>query len=160
MLARLVGQGVVHVEAPARYRVYRLNREHVAVPHIEALTRVRDEIVDRIRSDVAGWTIAPIHAGLFGSFARGTAGSDSDVDMLLVRPKTLAEADEGTWLAQLDHLDRHIQAWTGNAAQIIDLTPATLSQMSTDADPLVDSWRADDIPVHGERILDLLRRLR
>ena len=78
--------------------------------------------------------------------------------MLLVRPKKLTAAQEGVWLEQIDRLDRHIQAWTGNAAQIIDLTPATLDSMVGKADPLVDSWRTDEIPLFGERILDLLRR--
>lgn len=159
VLARLVGQGVVLVETPARYPAYQLNREHVAVPHIEALTRVRGELFDRMRQEVARWTVEPIHAGLFGSFARGTADSDSDIDVLLVRPPALGDVEEADWLKQLNRLDRQIRAWTGNAAQIIDLTPATLGQMARQTDPLVDSWRADDIPMHGERILDLLRRL-
>ena len=160
VLARLVAQGVVLVETPARYPVYRLNRDHVAVPHIKALTRVRGEIVGNIRSEVAGWEVEPSHAGLFGSFARGVADNDSDIDVLLVRPESSAEFDEDAWLEQLDRLDRRIRAWTGNAAQIVDVAPATLGLMVRDADPLVDSWRAEDIQVHGEPLPDLLRRLR
>lgn len=160
VLARLVAQGVVLVETSARYPVYRLNRDHVAVPHIEALTRVRDEIVGNVRSEVASWKVEPSHAGLFGSFARGDADSDSDIDVLLVRPDSLAESDEEAWLEQLDRLDRRIRAWTGNAAQIVDLAPANLGRMARDADPLVDSWRAEDIQLHGATILELLRRLR
>lgn len=160
VLARLVTQGVVLMETPARYAVYQLNREHIAVPHIEALIRVRDEIVGKIRTEVAGWEVGPSHAGLFGSFARGSADNDSDIDVLLVRPDTAGELDEDAWLEQLDRLDRRIRAWTGNPAQIVDLAPATLGQMARDADPLVDSWRSEDVHVHGERLIDLLRRLR
>lgn len=159
VLARLVVQGVVLVETPARYPIYRLNREHLAAPHIEALSKVRGELVGLIRSEVADWEVEPIHAGLFGSFARGTADAESDIDVLLVRPEALVDGDDVAWLEQVGRLDQHISAWTGNAAQIIDLTPATLSQMARDADPLVDSWRADDIVLQGESILDLLRRL-
>lgn len=159
VLARLVVQGVVLVETPARYPIYRLNREHLAARHIEALSKVRGELVGLIRSEVADWEVEPIHAGLFGSFARGTADAESDIDVLLVRPEALADGDDVAWLEQVGRLDQHITAWTGNAAQIIDLTPATLSQMARDADPLVDSWRADDIVLQGQRILDLLRRL-
>lgn len=159
VLARLVVQGVVLVETPARYPIYRLNREHLAAPHIEALSKVRGELVGLIRSEVADWEVEPIHAGLFGSFARGTADAESDIDVLLVRSEALVDGDDVAWLEQVGRLDQHITAWSGNAAQIIDLTPATLSQMARDADPLVDSWRADDIVLQGERILDLLRRL-
>ena len=160
VLARLVRQGVVLVETPARYPLYRLNREHLAVRHIEALTRVRDEIFDRISQEVADWRVRPLHAGLFGSFARGTADSDSDIDVLLVRPEALDELDEDTWLDQVDRLDRGIQVWTGNAAQVIDLAPATLGRMARDGDPLVESWRAEAIPVSGERLAELIRRWR
>ena len=160
VLARLVTQGVVLVETVARYPVYQLNRDHVAVPHIEALTRVRDEIVGRIRHELARWEIKPSHAGLFGSFARGVADSDSDIDVLLVRPDLPSAFDEEVWLDQLDRLDRRIRAWTGNAAQVIDLAPAILSQMDRHGDPLIDSLRAEDVHIHGEPLLDLLRRLR
>lgn len=157
VLARLVGQGVVLVETLARYPVYQLNRAHLAAPHIEALTRLREDLIARVRTEVASWRIAPTHLGLFGSFARRTADSDSDVDVLVVRPAVLTEADEGIWLEQIDHLDQSIRSWTGNPAQIIDVTPTVLRQMSAYADPLVDSWRADTITLHGERIVDLLR---
>lgn len=160
VLARLVDQGVVLVETPARYPVYHLNREHLAAPHIEGLTRLRADLIDRIRSEVSGWVVEPIHAGLFGSVARGTANLDSDVDVLFVRPMKLTADEEGVWLEQIDRLDTHIQAWTGNTAQIIDVTQATLGRMAREADPLVDSWRADEISLFGERILDLLRRTR
>jgi len=160
VLARLVNQGVVLTETPARYPVYRLNRDHVAVPHIEALIRVRDEIVGNIRSEVAAWEVEPIHASLYGSFARGEAETDSDIDVLLVRSDALTERDEDTWLEQLDRLDRRIGAWTGNAAQIVDLSVATLSMMAHEADPLVTSWRNEAVHVHGETYRDLLRRLR
>jgi predicted nucleotidyltransferase len=61
--------------------------------------------VERIRDAVAGWEIKPIHAGLFGSFARGVADAESDIDVLVVRPESLF--DEGTWLVQIDSLNAH-----------------------------------------------------
>jgi hypothetical protein len=159
VLTRLVGQGGVLALAPGRYPLYRLNRDHVAAPHIEALTRVRDEIISRIGAEVASWSIEPVHAGLFGSFARGDADSDSDIDVLLVRPDALTDADTDIWLEQIDRLDLGIRVWTGNDAQVIDVPAASLGQMARDGDPLVDSLRAEDLLLHGARLLDLLRRL-
>jgi predicted nucleotidyltransferase len=160
VLARLVAQGVVVIDTPGRYPVYRLNREHVAVPHIEALSAVRREIIERIGRELAGWKIVPKHGGLYGSFARGTADADSDIDVLILRPEPMDAALEDAWLDQLAHLQDKILSWTGNAAQLIDLSPATLGQMARQDDPLVDSWRAEEVHLHGERLLDLLRRLR
>ncbi len=157
VLSRLVDQGVVLVDTPGRYPIYLLNRDHVAVPHIEALTRVRQDVVDRIRSEVATWQVTPTHVGLFGSFARGTADSDSDIDVLVVRPEPMDPAAEDRWLDQLAHLDGQIRSWTGNSAQLLDLTAATLGEMARREDPLVDSWRADEVHLSGARLLDLLR---
>lgn len=160
VLGRLVEQGVVVIDTPGRYPVYLLNRHHVAVRHIEALTRVRGEIVDLIRGEVNSWQVVPTHVGLFGSFARGTANAGSDIDVLVVRPEQLDAAVEDAWLDQLSRLHDRIRSWTGNAAQVLDLAPAMLGQMAHQGDPLVDSWRADMVHVQGERLLDLLRRLR
>jgi predicted nucleotidyltransferase len=155
VLTRLVHQGVVLVERPARYPFYRLNLEHVAVPHIAALTRVRGELLDRIRGEVAAWEVAPVHAGLFGSFARGTADSDSDIDVLLVSPATLDDREAATWLEQVSRLDRLLNAWTGNTPQVIDLTVDTLEYLARASDPLVDSWLDDGIHLHGQRLTEL-----
>ena len=160
VLARLVHQGVVLVETPVRYPAYSLNRQHLAAPQIEGLSRLRAELFGRIREEVSNWDVEPVHAGIFGSFARGTATSDSDIDVLLVRPTRMGPATEGTWLAQMDRLDRKIHSWTGNDAQIIDIAPATLSRLAREDDPLVDSWMTDQVHLFGERIMDLLRSAR
>ena len=157
VLARLAKQGVVLTETSAHYPVYRLNRDHVAVPHIEALTRIREEILTRIQAELARWTIKPIHAALFGSFARGEATSDSDIDLLVVRPEPPAEPDEGAWLDQLDQLDLQVRAWPGNATQIIDLDLATLGTMGNVADPLVESWLTESVHLLGQTLPSLLR---
>ena len=160
VLGRLVRQGVVVSDRSTRYSVYSLNRDHVAAPYIEALARVRVEIIQRIGAEIDGWQISPLHAGLFGSFARGRADSDSDIDVLLVRPSLDGRGRQDTeerWMEQIDRLGRRIRSWTGNHAQIIDLTHTTLQQMDRDGDPLVESWRADGIPVHGGRLVDVLR---
>jgi predicted nucleotidyltransferase len=159
VLARLVAQGVVSSETPARHPVYQLNRRHVAARHIEALTRVRDEVLSNIRDAIARWEAKPVHAGLFGSSARGEATSHSDIDVLLVRPLPPDDFDEYVWHDQLDRLDGDVRAWTGNAAQLVDLSADTLRRMDRESDPLIASWRAEVIDLHGEPLAQLLRRL-
>lgn len=160
VLGRLVGQGIVAVETVARSSVYRLNREHLAARHIIGLTRLRDELVEHVRSEVERWDPPPLHAGLFGSFARGEADADSDVDVLLVRPDPWDDSCEESWLHQIDTLDRHVLAWTGNEAHVVDLTSDTLREMVLARDPLVDSWWADGVHLAGERVTDLTTRPR
>ena len=160
MLARLVEQGVVLVDVPARYPLYVLNREHVAAAHIEGLTRLRAALIERIRDEVAAWPVKAVHCAVFGSFARGTADVHSDIDILLVRRDDLTEGREETWLAQLDALAVRVRAWTGNVAQLIDTSPTALSHMVANDDPLLESWRNDAIHLTGVRLAPLLRRTR
>jgi predicted nucleotidyltransferase len=158
VLARLVGQGVVLFEEHAHATLYRLNREHVAVPAIIELTRLRARIVELIGAEIADWRIQPSHASLFGSFARGQADVDSDIDVLLVANPPVTSADD--WIGQVDRLAGLIFRWTGNHAHIVDATQDTLIAMLRNDDPLITSWRADAVHLSGQRIMDLLRSLR
>src|SRR5690349_10903574 len=83
-LARLVRQGIVLVEEHGHANLYRLNRDHVAAAPILALTRLRGQILDNIIGAIGDWSVPPVHASLFGSFARGDADEASDIDILLV----------------------------------------------------------------------------
>lgn len=159
VLERLVGQGIVLADRSHRFPLYVLNRDHVAYRHIEGLARLRGEVVNRIRGELEEWATPPLHASLFGSFARGEAHEESDIDILLVRPGGLADGDSD-WLTEVSRLADHIEKWTGNQAQIIDIAPQTLGSMARDDDPLVGSWRADVVHLIGERLLDLLRKWR
>lgn len=158
VLARLVLQGIVLAEDHAHATLYRLNRDHVATDAILELTRLKGKIVDRIRGEIDEWTLSPLHASLFGSFARGDGDVDSDIDILLVAPTS--EINETGWAEQVDALARHIQLWTGNMAQALDTTPETVQLMLRGADPLIESWRADAVHLAGLPLLDLLRQLR
>jgi len=159
VLERLVGQGIVTADRSHRFPLYVLNRDHVAFRYIEGLARLRGDVVDRIRGELEQWTTPPVHASLFGSFARGEADEASDIDILLVRPDALAEGD-AEWLTQVSRLADLIEKLTGNRAQIIDIAPQTLGIMAREDDPLVGSWRADAVRLCGVRLLDLLRKWR
>lgn len=160
VLGRLVRQGIVERESPARYPLYRLNRDHVAAPLIVSLGLLRSSVFDRIKDAIEAWEVRPRHASLFGSFARGEADEESDIDVLVVRPSGLQGARLQQWVEQVDRFAQGLRRATGNTVQVLDPTPATLSTMLSRQDPLLDEWRADAVHVSGERLLDLLRSLR
>jgi len=156
VLARLVAQGIVLADEHPHATLYLLNREHVAADAIVALTRVRTTIIDRITDALSRWSPEPVHASLFGSFARGEATTTSDIDVLVViGPATPADQDRRA--AQTDQLATDVLRWTGNRGHIVDPTPETLAAMIAGDDPLVASWRADHINLMGTRLLDLFR---
>lgn len=156
VLSRLVGQGVVAIDASSRYPLYWLNREHVAAPYIEGMTRVRQQILERITTEVNEWVISPLQVSVFGSFARGTADANSDIDVLVIHAETQG-FDEDAWSEQLSRLKDRVLNWTGNGAQVIDLTEGDLHRLASARDPLIESLLADGISLVGPRLNELLR---
>jgi predicted nucleotidyltransferase len=156
VLARLVDQGIVLADQHSHATLYLLNRDHVAADAIVALTRLRGVIIDRIKGALESWSPVPVHAGLFGSFARGEATADSDIDLLVI---TEPKANPDMTAEAVDGLAADIRKWTGNNVQIVDRNTDELAAMIGPDDPLVASWRADHIDLMGARLLDLLRDL-
>jgi predicted nucleotidyltransferase len=153
-LDRLVRQGLVHREHAPPAMLYTLNRAHVGFPAVEALAAMRIELLDRLRKLIAGWGLAAAHASLFGSAARADGGVDSDVDLVVVRPRGIDEEDE-RWRSQLDELRRAVPAWTGNGASIVELPEESLPDVVASNPPVLDSWRRDAVHLAG-RSLDQL----
>lgn len=150
-LIRLVDQGVVLARSQPPSTLYTLNRDHVAAPHIIALSLLRAEIISRITDAVVSESPNLVHASLFGSFARGEASTGSDIDVLVVEES----AEPST---TVERLSSDIPRWTGNPAHVVAATWDTIRAMVAADDPLVASWRVDHVHLAGVRLPDLLRR--
>lgn len=147
---RLVGQGIVLRRRAGRANLYRLNREHVSAEAIELLVGARSQLIAWLEEAIASWEVVPRCTVLFGSAARGQAGPDSDLDLLVVRPSKVDEEDP-IWQSQLSSLQRSATAWTGNDARIVELGEIELG----DAEPLLSDVVAEGIALFGS--LGLLR---
>ena len=145
-LHRLVGQGIVTRERVGAADRYTLNREHLAAPYIEALTRLRTELLARIGAELDAGDVAADFAALFGSAARGDMRTGSDIDLLIVRPSRV-EADDDRWHAQLAALTRHITAWTGNDTRVLELAADEVHRRSNAA--IVREVATDGLTLHG-----------
>ena len=155
-LNRLEEQGVILADHRAGATYYVANREHLAWPAIETLTRLRADLTARIGQEVERWEVAAHHASIFGSTARGEAGSDSDVDLLLVQPGSLENADAETWDKQVASLRDVVQRWTGNRCQTFVVDTSRLEEYVRAQDPLVRAWLDDGILLSGAPIRDLV----
>ncbi len=156
-LQRLVDQGLVIRTDAGSAHLYALNREHVGAPVAELLAGLRPALFSRLEQRIARWEERPVHASLFGSTSRGEGSIDSDVDIMVVRPGSLAE-DDATWRAQIDELARDVRRWTGNRAAISELAEADLDRLARDRPPIVDELRADAVTLAGPDIRALLER--
>lgn len=159
-LRRLVEQGVVF-EQPAggRSLLYTLNRGHVAAEAIISLTRLRSILIGRIKERVDGWKVQPLHVSIFGSAARGDGDTDSDIDILVVRPSGVDEEDE-QWRSQLDSLAADVHSWSGNHAGIAEIRERDLARLRRERPPVVASVEAEAITVSGDEPSVVFRKCR
>ena len=146
-LDRLVEQGVVLRRPAGRAHLYRLNREHLAAPAIEQLVLARSTLVGRLRDAIASWPQLPATAVLFGSIARGSASTDSDLDVLIVRPAEV-DPESDVWVDQLAELTRRASAWTGNEARLLEYGEDEIADMPEPEPVLVEAAR-DGIELFG-----------
>lgn len=145
---RLVEQGIVIRRRAGQAKLYKLNRDHIAAPHIEGLVTLRMQLVARLREVIAEWR-APAHSVLlFGSVARGEAGPQSDLDLLVIRASTVAE-EASTWRDQLASLEGEATGWTGNEARILEYGEDELADEAVQA--VVEQALADGVELSGSR---------
>jgi len=94
-----------------------LARHSAAGELIDRLAHISSEVIARLRSLAAKIEPAPETLLIFGSFARGEADADSDLDVLAVRsPK--ATLRNGP--ASLSGFAQQAQALAGNQVQLLD----------------------------------------
>lgn len=154
-LRRLAEEGVVRAEEAGSAYLYTLNREHLGAPAIEVLADIRSELERRLRAEIAAWEIAPAHASIFGSAARGDGDTHSDIDIFVVRPRHTSEDDPG-WRGQLERLTDRIYAWTGNHAALAEVSATDIRRLGRERPPVVSELREDAINLAGPDATHLL----
>lgn len=159
VLARLTEQGLVDMTEAGSARLYSLNRDHLAADAVLVLARLRDALLDRLRNEVAQWNIQPVSLSMFGSAARSDGTTNSDIDLLLVRPAGVTDEDP-VWFAQTAELGEHVLRWTGNHASFLEVTTDQLLAMLDRGESVADSLRQDAIDITGTPVRELLRRMR
>jgi hypothetical protein len=155
-LRRLVDEGVVDQEEAGNANLYRLNRSHLAAAPIEQLVNLRGELLNRIAEVFASWELPPVHASMFGSAARGDGDTGSDIDLFVVRPRSI-DAENPTWRGQVDRLAGDVKQWTGNRASIADVSDRDLPELIQRRPPIVDQLEADALTVAGPDITIILQ---
>lgn len=154
VLRRLVSQGIVRAEERAAETLYELNRDHLAAPAIESIVRAPEHLVEHLRRTLRSWRPGPVHASLFGSFARGEAGEGSDIDLLLVRRGRGTEA----WEADVVALQAQVRAMTGNSLEVLEWSMSELRAQRTT--PVLERLLSESVVLAGQPLARLLERPR
>lgn len=155
VLNRLVEHGLVIADPANRGFLYRLNRDHVLADAVLAAARARTTLLQRMAESAAALRPEPVHVSLFGSFARGGAGPDSDVDLLIVTHQGSALAD--AWMDQVRTLADRVLAWTGNRMQHVTLTVERLQHIAAAREPIVATWLDEAVLLHGTALDEFVR---
>ena len=100
--------------------------------------------------------IQPQKIVLFGSAARGTMGRDSDIDLLVVRPRDV-EADDDAWSEQLYEIANTVHRWTGNGTNILELGGTEVLEAAGNEDPVLVAISEEGIQIQGPS--SFLRRI-
>ena len=156
VLGRLVELGVVERRDVPPVALVRLAKENLAAQAVLAVARLRQEAIERLRALAARIEPAPASLVIFGSFARGEAGTHSDVDVLAVRPSPLSGNAYDGWT---DSLGRWVDLATrvvGNPVNLVEVSVEELpGLLSREAPSLWADIAHEGIVLVGSTLADL-----
>ena len=147
-LHRLADEGLLDRREYGPSKLYTFNREHLAADPILLLLSIRARLLDRLRSTIEQWELAPTHASLFGSAARGDGDEHSDIDLLIVRSDKV-DAEDEQWRSQIDDARQRVPRWTGNRAAVSELSESDVLALLAAPTPILDELRADAVVLNG-----------
>ncbi len=149
----LISAGLVSETVAGRSSMVVLNRSHLAAAPMLALASLRGELIRRLRERLSAWPDL-LGGWLFGSVARGHAGGESDIDVLIV----VHDLQTPDLHRRLTELQADVRAWTGNDLQLVEHSPATWHTLVRAKNPLVEELRRDGIALGGDTGSLLARR--
>lgn len=135
---------------------FRLIRENVAARAIIDLARSRDAALIRLGNAAASLPFAPVSVIVFGSFARGEADDQSDLDAILVRPDNV---DEDNWATSVERWRNEARAITGNRVEVLEIVHDDAPTRLAGRAPLWSDVVRDGVVVYGLAMDELLARM-
>lgn len=109
-MERFEALGIISRRVVGRSHLVTLT-DSAAARVLRQLDRLHDSVLGQMRETAGRIVPAPESIIVVGSFARGTAGIDSDMDILVVRPSTV-KADDPSWQDSLAE-------WLDDCAELV-----------------------------------------
>ena len=128
VLNRLVRLGLVERRDVGAAALVRLVRENEAARSVLSLMDLRQGVLARLAGEARKIRPAPACLVVFGSFARGDAHENSDIDVLAVPPSE-AQVAHGRWTAALGQWSDRAARITGNPVNLLEATMDELPKL-------------------------------
>lgn len=152
VLGHLIDLGIVERRDVPPVALVRLSPDNLAAQTVAALADLRQTVLDRLTDLAASIRPAPASLIVFGSFARGQAGTASDLDVLAVRPAGASGDDDG-WTDSLGAWSDRARRIVGNPVNLVEISADELPELlSRPAPSLWSEIVTDGVLLHGAPI--------
>ena len=158
VLPHLVELGLVERWELPPSSLFRLVREHAAAGPLLSLARAWDAVVEKMGRTAGDLPVVPVSVIVFGSFARGEADVQSDIDTVLVRPADVEESDDG-WSASVEQWRDTVRRMSGNPVEVLEVGSDEIAKRLHSRRQIWHDIRRDGLVVHGLSIDELEVRL-
>lgn len=156
VLPSLVQLGMVERRDVPPSALFRLVETHVASRAVLDLSRARDSAIERLGQLAEDLMPDSASVVVFGSFARGDADAESDLDVVVVRPDSIDDDDD--WIDSIERWRQAARRLTGSSVEVVDVGEAEARRSLRGSKPL---WRAivkEGVVVFGRPLADLQER--
>lgn len=151
VLPGLVAIGLVERREAPPSALFRLVRDHIAAEPILALSRSRDRMIQKMREIAEGLPISPTSAIIFGSFARGEADAESDIDTLMIRPSGVGESDDA-WSASVQQWIDRVGEVSGNRVEVLEVDEDEVPARLRSGRSVWQDIERDGLIIHGRSV--------
>jgi DNA-binding transcriptional ArsR family regulator len=151
VLPGLVEHGLVERREVAPSSQFRLARNHIGARAVLALAAARETVLTEIGQAAADLPVAPASVIVFGSFARGEAGTDSDLDAVFVRPDAVGP-DDDEWASSVEQWRTAVTTLTGNRVEVLEISINDLAARLDSGQTVWRDIRRDGRVVHGRQL--------
>lgn len=153
-LARL---GVVERRDVPPSSLVRLSATNLVAETIRSLGDLRSQAIEWMKDRARSIRPVPTALVLFGSFARGEARADSDVDVLVVRPAGLDGSNEARWYSALGAWQDGVARALGNPVNVVEVDREDVrSKLAGQRRSMWQEAVADGISLLGPPIQELM----
>lgn len=152
VIGKLVELGVVERRDVPPASLVRLAAENLAAQAVLSLADLRQAALERLGELALDIRPAPVSLMVFGSFARGEADAESDLDVLAVRRRGLAR-DDDEWTDSLWSWTAAATRAVGNPVNVMEAAEEEISGLLRRPGPTV--WTEivrDGIVLVGSRL--------